>query len=112
MTQNNLTKEEIKLIKGGRAYRNWRKRVFLGIAVFFAWAFLGMPLAHMNNITGVIYTIGLLIAAGVEFYFLVFTCWKCPQCHAKLPKKSMTNSGYEPFLIKNCPCCGEDLTKV
>jgi hypothetical protein len=110
--QNSLTKEEIKLIKGGRAYRNWRKWVFLGSAAFFAWAFFGMPLAHMNNITGVIYTIGLIIAGGVVFYFLVLTCWKCPQCHAKLPKKSMINSGYLPFLIKNCPCCGEDLTKV
>ena len=29
-----MTKEEIKLIKGGRAYRRWRNRVVIGIAVF------------------------------------------------------------------------------
>ena len=106
-----MTKEERKLIKGGRAYRRWRKRVVIGIAGFILWAFLGMPLAHMNNITGSIYTIGLIVMVGVVFYFLILTCWKCPECHAKLPKKSMLNSGFEPFLVKNCPHCGADLTK-
>ena len=111
MNQDNLTKEERKLIKGGCAYRSWRKRVVIGIAMFFLWAFCGMPLTHMNNITSVIYTIGLVIAVGVEFYVLILTCWKCPECQAKLPTKSMMNSGYEPFLVKNCPHCGADLTK-
>ena len=106
-----MTKEEKKLIKGGRAYRRWRKSVVVGIAVFILWAFLGMPLAHINNITGAIYTVGLITMVGVVFYFLFLTCWKCPECHAKLPKKSMLNSGFEPFLVKNCPRCGADLTK-
>lgn len=111
MNQNNLTKEERKLIKGGRAYRNWRKRVVFGNIVFFLWTFLGMPLAYMNNITGVIYTIGLIIVVGAEYYVLILTCWKCPECHAKLPKKSMLNSGFEPFLVTHCPHCSADLTK-
>ena len=34
-----MTKEEKKLIKGGRAYRRWRKSVVVGIAVFILWAF-------------------------------------------------------------------------
>ena len=106
-----MTKEEIKLIKGGRAYRRWRNRVVIGITVFMLWAFLGMPLARMNHVTGVIYTIGLIFSVGVVYYFLILTCWKCPECHEKLPKKSMLNSGFEPFLVKNCPYCGADLTK-
>lgn len=97
MNQNNLTKEERKLIKGGRAYRNWRKRVVIGNAVFFLWAFLGMPLAHMNNITGAIYTIVLIVTVGVAYYVSILTCWKCSECHEKLPKKSVLNSGFEPF---------------
>lgn len=111
MNQDNLTKEERKLIKGGRAYRSWRKRVVIGIAAFFLWTFGGIPLAHMNNVTSVIYIIGLVIVLGIEFYVLILTCWKCPECHAKLPRKVMMNSGYEPFLVKNCPHCGANLTK-
>lgn len=110
MNTDNLTKEERKLIKGGRAYRRWRKRVVMGMVVFFLWTFLGVPLAHINNMTRAIYTIGLLVAVGVEYYVLVLTCWKCPKCHAKLPAKSM-RKGYEPFLVKNCLYCGAELTK-
>lgn len=110
MNQDNLTKEEIKLIKMGRAYRTWRKRVVVSIMVVLLWAFLGMPFAHMNNITSVIYTIGLLVGVSIEYYVLVFTCWKCPECHKKLPAKSMLK-GFEPFLVKYCPKCGADLTK-
>lgn len=47
----------------------------------------------------------------VDDYVLILTCWKCPECHAKLPKKSMLNSGFEPFLVTHCPHCGVDLTK-
>ena len=68
-----MTKEERKLIKGGRAYRRWRRRVVIGIAGFILWAFWGMPLAHMNNITRAIYTIGLIVMVGVVFYFLILT---------------------------------------
>ena len=25
----------------------------------------------------------------VDDYVLILTCWKCPECHAKLPQKSM-----------------------
>ena len=111
MNQDNLTKEERKLIKGGQAYRSWKKRVVTGSVAFFLWAFCGIPLTRINDITGIIYTVGLLIIAGMVFYVFVLTCWKCPKCHGKLPKKSMINSGYEPILVKNCPHCGADLTQ-
>lgn len=111
MYQENLTKEERMLIKRGRAYRSWKKRIIFGIVIFFLWAFCGLPLVHMNSITKVIYTIGLLIALGVEYYVLILSCWKCPECHTKLPKKSMLTSGYTPYLVKNCPNCGADLAK-
>jgi len=110
MNQEKLTKEEIKAIKSGRAYRSWKKRVAFGIGGFLAWAFLGMPLAHMNSITEVIYIIGLLISVNVELYVLVLKCWKCSECNTKLPKKSM-GGVYVPFLVKNCHNCGADLTQ-
>lgn len=110
MNQDNLTKEEIKLIKMGRAYRTWRKRVVVTTVVVLLWAFFGMPLAHMNNITSAIYTIGLLVGVSIEYYVIVLTCWKCPKCHKKLPIKNRLK-GVEPFLVKYCSECGEDLTK-
>ena len=110
MNLDNLTKEERKAIKTGRAYRSWKKRMVLVFTISWTWLILGISLAHMGGVWGIIYTIGGIIAVLSQLTVLVFGCWKCPKCKAKLPKRSI-HSGYEPLLVKTCPCCGFDLTE-
>lgn len=109
MNADNLTKEERKAIKAGGAYRSWKKRMILVFTISWMWLILGISLAHMGGIFGAVYTVGGIIAVLSQLNVLVLGCWKCPKCKAKLPKKSV-HSGYEPLLVKTCPCCSFDLT--
>ncbi len=114
MNGQNLTKEEIKAIKRGRAYRNWNKQTTLVIVAVFAWIFIAIPLGHINTAMRVIVTIVTLAVVAVEFYTLILTSWKCPECKKKLPCKSVvggTASFCMPQLVKECPHCRADLTK-
>lgn len=114
MYDNNLTKEERKAIKKGKAYKSWNKSRWMVILAFLIWAFGGMGLVHINDVTSAIYTIGLLGCLVALFYFLVFSCWKCPVCKEKLPARDLpasTASARVPVLVKTCPHCGADLTE-
>lgn len=110
--EKNLTKEEIKAIKQGRAYKTWnrKRRVIIGISLI--WTFSGIALININSVTSAIYSIGLMICVIVMFYFVKFSCWKCANCKGKLPSKTVcggTATVSLPILVKKCPYCGEDL---
>lgn len=114
MNQNNLTKEEIKAIKHGCAYRNWFKRTLIVIITGLTWLFCGIPLVHINSVTHIIYAAGAVIFVIAEFYAIILTSWKCPECKEKLPSKNViggTATVSMPYLVKKCPHCGLDLTK-
>lgn len=87
MNQTNLTKEEIKAIKHGCAYRNWNKRTLIVTLAALIWFFCGIPLIHINSITSAIYTIGAVIFLIAEFYTIILTSWKCPECRKNSPLK-------------------------
>lgn len=115
MNDVKLSKEEQKAIKRGFAYKTWSRKRGLVILGFFAWGIGGIGLIHINSVTSAIYTIGLIIGLIMMFYSIVVACWKCPVCKNKLPAKdvlSSTASVRMPVLVKNCPCCGEDLTNT
>ena len=114
MNDMNLTKEEMKAIKRGHAYRAWNRTRRWTIIAFFIWGIGGIALVHINNVTSAIYTIGLLIGLIAMFYQVVISCWKCPGCKKKLPSKDVCGGSATvsvPVLVKNCPHCGADLTK-
>lgn len=114
MNENNLTKEEIKAIKHGSAYRNWNRRTLIVTLAALIWFFGGIPLIHINSITSAVYTIGAVIFLVAEFYTIILTSWKCPECKKKLPSKNVrggTASVCTPQLVKECPHCKADLTK-
>ncbi len=114
MNDTNLTKEEIKAIKKGYAYKTFSRKRSLVILGFGVWGIGGIGLTHINSVTSAIYTIGLVICLIMMFYFIVFACWKCPSCKNQLPARDVISSTTTrtPVLVKNCPCCGEDLTKT
>lgn len=110
MNGQNLTKEEIKAIKRGRAYRNWNKQTTLVIIAVFAWIIIAILLGRANAAMRVITSVVTLAVVVIEFYTLVLTSWKCPECKKKLPCRK-TASACLPQLVKECPHCKADLTK-
>lgn len=109
-----LTKEEEKAIKKGYAYSSWRSRNLLVGILFMTWVFGGIALAHINDVTKVIYIIGLILVLIAEFWVFVLTCWKCPKCKTKLPARSVIGgptSALLPMPVMCCPHCRFDLTK-
>ncbi len=114
MNDTNLTKEEIRAIKKGYAYKTWSRKRSLAIGGFLVWGFAGIGLTRINNVISAVYTIGLVICVMMLFYFIVITCWKCPNCKKQLPARDVISSTTTrtPVLVKNCPCCGADLTKT
>ncbi len=114
MNDRNLTREEIKAVKRGTAYKAWNRSRQIIILIFFIWGIGGIGLVHINRVTSAIYTIGLGICLVVLFYSVVVASWKCPACKRKLPSKSVsggTASVCMPILVKECPYCGADLTQ-
>ncbi|MBR4084459.1 MAG: hypothetical protein IKK33_09295 [Lachnospiraceae bacterium] len=109
-----LSKEEIKAIKQGFAYKSWnRKRGFVILASLI-WCFGGIALIHINNVTSAIYSIGLVVCLIALFHSVIIVCWKCPACKEKLPSKDVcggTATVCMPILVKNCPYCRADLTQ-
>ncbi len=114
MNETGLTKMEVKAVKRGRAYKKWIRCTWIITAATVIWAFVGIPLVHINSFTNAIYIIGLIILIVAEFYVLILSCWKCPACKEKLPSRSVTGGTaiiLMPVLVKKCPHCGADLTQ-
>lgn len=114
MKDKNLTKEEIKAIKQGSAYKTWNRKRRGIILISLIWIFGGIALININSITSAIYSIGLLICIIVMFYSVKLSCWKCTKCNGKLPTKTVcggTATVNMPILVKKCPHCEADLTR-
>lgn len=112
MSEENLTKEERKAIKNGRAYKIWKIRILITIGVSLLWGFCGIPLVSINRVIETVYIIGLLLCVIAEFYTIILTSWKCSDCKGKLPSKSAIGGSATvllPVLARKCPHCGADL---
>lgn len=113
MTNNELTKAEIKAVKRGRAYKNWVKGHIIVFVVLFVWIFGCVGFAAINTVTTIIYGVITAIIVIWEIYSFKITCWRCHRCKAKLPSYNQLSSQTIklPFLVKNCPHCNADLTE-
>ena len=109
-----LTKEEIKAVKKGKAYKTWNRKRSIIIVIFLIWAFGGIALININSIMCAIYSVGLLISMIAMFCTVKFSCWKCTKCNNKLPSKTVSGGAATvnmPILVKKCPHCDADLTQ-
>lgn len=108
-----LTKEEIKAIKQGNAYKTWNRKRNIIIVISLVWALGGIALININSIMSAIYSIGLLISVIAIFYSVKFSGWKCTKCNNKLPTKTVCGGTAVnmPILVKKCPYCDADLTQ-
>ena len=108
-----LSKAEIRAIKKGKAYKSFVKVRLTAWAILLLWVIFAIPLAHINNITFVIYALVSLGLLFVSLYFIKGYCWRCHSCKSKLPTKEQisTQSFTVPLLVKTCPHCNADLTE-
>lgn len=111
MNVHQLTKEEVKAVKRGHAYRTWRRTTWAVSIINVVWIFFSIPLYCVNSTTSFIAFCVNLVLIGIATYVLRVSSWKCPACKGKLPSMDFVKGQNMPVIVLKCPHCGEDLTQ-